>query len=233
MNTHHKPERSRWIEAGLFVLALLAANIGLFAGRASERLIFFPGSIRAGEWWRAMTFPFAHVSWYHLAMDGGAFLWLYLSFTSGGRVRRLLGVAACAAGSLAASVAASPLAGGLCGLSGIAHGLMAIVALAYMDTSDRTVRNAGLVCFLVVVIKSMLEAITGHVVFEALHFGLVDSPVAVCHAGGVLAGVCFHAMAAQTAGAQTAGLIRRRETGSMVRLLHFETGIRHEYGRTS
>jgi hypothetical protein len=49
----------------------------------------------------------------------------------------------------------------------------------------------GALCsaFIIVVGKSIIEAVTGHVVFEGFHFGALGCPVAVCHAGGILGGL--------------------------------------------
>lgn len=175
-----------------FIAVLIAANFMLLLGRVCEPLIFFPSQLAAGEWWRTLTFPFVHVSWYHLLLDAGAFLFLYHGLQETSSRRRLLTVAACAIGSLGASLASSSLTGGLCGLSGIAHGLMAVSALEIMKTPDRTLRNAGTICFLLVVLKSIYEALTGAIAFEFLHFGSVGRAVAVCHAGGVLGGIVMY-----------------------------------------
>jgi len=58
-----------------------------------------------------------------------------------------------------------------------------------LANGDRTVSRAGLASLLAVVAKSTYEAATGHVAFAALHLGDVASPVAICHAGGVLGGL--------------------------------------------
>lgn len=175
-----------------FLIAIILANLTLIMDRACEPLIFFPNRVGMGEWWRTLTFPLVHVSWYHLLLDAGAFLFLYHGLQEVSAKRRLLYVASCGAGSLIASLLSSPLTGGLCGLSGIAHGLMIISALEVIHSSDRTLRNAGIICFLVVVSKSMFEAFTGNILFEFLHFGSIGSAVAICHAGGVLGGLCSH-----------------------------------------
>ncbi len=179
----------RRIELSAFTIALIAANFMLLLGSVCEPLIFLPDRFLAGDWWRALTFPFVHVSWYHLLLDAGAFLFLYHGLQETSTRRRLLMVIACAAGSLGASWMASPLTAGLCGLSGIAHGLMAISALEMMRSDDRTLRNASMVCFWIVVLKSILEAFSGQVLFSFLHFGPVGAPVATCHAGGILGGL--------------------------------------------
>jgi rhomboid family GlyGly-CTERM serine protease len=172
-----------------FIAALMAANFTLIFGRVCEPLVFFPAQVSAGEWWRLVTFPFVHVSPYHLMLDAGAFLFLYQGLMAASIRHRLLYVVATTAGSLGASLICSQLTTGLCGLSGIAHGLMAISALEIMRSDDRTLRNAGIICFVIVVLKSMYEAFSGTIAFNFLHVGSVGNAVAICHAGGVLGGL--------------------------------------------
>src|SRR2546428_11619570 len=67
---------------------------------------------------------------------------------------------------------------------------MSVCALAQMNaTPDKPLQRAGAAPFIIVVAKSIIEAATGHIVFESLHFRALGTPVAVCHAGGVLAGL--------------------------------------------
>jgi len=253
-------DRLRAIPRGLWVLAvlLLLANGHLWGLRYAEWLIFLPDAVAAGEWWRAITHPFVHASWWHLALDGIAFALAYRGLDSratathlasmlnprrnewrqrssplggivGGkskrdprrgrvspkrrppfigkgkgcgfaaigsapRALRLLWTAACCAGSVLAALLFSPIvyAHGLCGLSGIAHGMTALNGLEIVRTAgaDRSLRRMGLACTALVVAKSIVEAVRGDILFAALHLGSVGVPVAVCHAGGVLGGLC-------------------------------------------
>jgi rhomboid family GlyGly-CTERM serine protease len=176
-------------ELGTLALLLSLFNLPLLAGQFSPQFIFHPAAVRAGEWWRVLTHPFVHVSWYHLALDAAAFFLAYAELRDRRCFERFAFVVAAGAGSLLAAVLASPLiaAHGLCGLSGIAHGLTALVGLELVrQHEDKLQRFAGLVCFLSVVGKSILEAATGDVLFARLHFGWLGTPIAVCHAGGVL-----------------------------------------------
>ncbi|MCU0857278.1 MAG: rhombosortase [Pontiellaceae bacterium] len=182
------------LETFAFILALGIANFTLPAGRVCEPLVFFPEEVLAGEWWRVLTFPFVHVSWYHLMLDAGAFLLLYHGLQETSAVKRLGLVAACAAGSLGLSLLTVPLTNGLCGLSGIAHGLMAVSAIELMQTKDKPLQRAGLICLLIVVCKSLIEALSGHILFNSLHFGSVGNAVPICHTGGVLGGVSYYAL---------------------------------------
>ncbi len=185
--------KNRSIELALFTLALAAANAPLLFGRICTALPFVPARVAAGEWWRVLTGLFVHVSAYHLLLDAGAFLLLYRGLRSSSAARRLLTAAACAAGSLALSLPALGGDGSLCGLSGVAHGLLAVTALEMTAEPDRTAARLGWAALLLVAGKSTFEALSGHVLFESLHLGDVATPVAICHLGGVLGGVLAHA----------------------------------------
>lgn len=177
-------------EIWAFALAILLANLTLLTGKICEPLIYFPAQTFSGEWWRALTFPLVHVSWYHLLMDAGAFLFLYHGLQTASLWKRLAYVGGCAVGSLVVSLSAESL----CGLSGIAHGLMIVTGLEMMNRPDSGSRTAGAICFVLVLLKSIYEALTGHIAFEFLHFGHIGNAVAVCHAGGVIGGLVAYAV---------------------------------------
>lgn len=186
--------RIRPYEVYAFAALLALLNAPLLSGSFPAGLSFQLEAVRAGQWWRVLTHPFVHVSWYHLLLDASAFLLLYDQLTEPRRWIRLSWVAACGAGSLALAVAVAPVIRdvGLCGLSGIAHGLMTIVALEMIAAGDRI----GWGFLAAVAVKSVWEACTGHVVFEFLHFGLMGVPIAICHLGGVLGGMIAYAAVA-------------------------------------
>ncbi len=184
------PSASRRLELGLFALALVLANAPLLAGRVFEPLLFVPSRVAAGEGWRVMTAPFAHVSLYHLLFDAGAFWLIYRGLAEASWRRRALVAAVSALGSLAVAVPALLRDGGsLCGLSGAAHGLLAFSAIEMLADADRATRRVGWASLLAVAGKSLLEAVTGNVLFASLHFGDIGAPVAICHLGGVLGGL--------------------------------------------
>lgn len=185
---------SRSLELLGFVAALLAINAPLFMGGSTDKFAFLPAAVADGEWWRVITHLFAHVTWYHLLLDGAAFLLLYWRLDLGSSRRRLGACAATAFGSLTAAVIASPVVAeiGLRGLSGVAHGLMAITALTMIrESSEPSSRRIGWCCLAAVVGKSLLEALTGNAALPLLHFGLMGTPIAVCHFGGVLGALLF------------------------------------------
>jgi rhomboid family GlyGly-CTERM serine protease len=185
--TSHEIRSSLKLELIAFALILIIANAVLFGGVWREQLVFFPGAVASGQWWRVLTHPFVHVSWYHLLLDGAAFLMLYAE-TSHWRAReRLMAVAACGAGSLAAAMTNPAIVSlGFCGLSGVAHGLMAVSAVEMIRGGERRV---GCCVLALVVSKALVEAVTGNVALSFLHFGMMGTPIAACHAGGVVGGL--------------------------------------------
>jgi rhomboid family GlyGly-CTERM serine protease len=193
---HLAPGRSALLrrpELLLFVALLALFNAPVLSGSCFNSMVFLPHAVRAGEWWRLLTHPFVHVTWYHLLLDGAAFLALYHSLIEVSVVRRLLYVLAAGAGSLLVSWAAAPAisASGLCGLSGIAHGLMAVSALELVagQPTGSAEHRVGQIGFTLVVAKAALEALSGRMFFTFLHFGLMGDPVAVSHAGGIIGGL--------------------------------------------
>jgi rhomboid family GlyGly-CTERM serine protease len=167
---------------------LLLLNFKVLCGRGPEPFIFSPDAVRAGQWWRVLTHPFVHVSWYHLLLDGAAFLILYRSLLDSSLARRLGYVVAGGVGSLVASWVATDLPTGLCGLSGVAHGLMAVSAVEMVTafSPESAERRLGWMSLGLVLAKATYEAITGRMFLGFLHFGLLGAPVAVSHAGGII-----------------------------------------------
>ncbi|MGA1871184.1 MAG: rhombosortase [bacterium] len=177
------------VDICIFVVLLALCNIHVLTGKFPFSLIFIPSAFGAGKWWQFITHPFVHVSLYHLLLDAGAFLMLYESFNDTNVIKKMCYVIACALGSVGTALVVSPIiyTQGLCGLSGIAHGLMAISGLEMMQSKENA--RLGAVFFLLVVVKSMYEIISGTVLFSFMHMGLCGTPVAACHTGGVLAGI--------------------------------------------
>jgi rhomboid family GlyGly-CTERM serine protease len=173
-----------------FAALIAVCNVPIATGSFFHQLIFLPQAVQQGEWWRLLFHPFVHVTWYHLLLDGTAFLALYYSLIEASLFRRLLYVIGGGIGSVLVSWAAAPAVstGGLCGLSGIAHGLMAVSALELVtrEGADSAERRLGQIGFILVVGKAALEAMNGRMFFTFLHFGLMGDPVAVSHAGGII-----------------------------------------------
>ena len=177
----------------LWGLLLLGVNLPLWRGGVNSSLLFLPGAAMHGQWWRWFTFPLVHLSWYHLLLDGGAFLLLYHGLQEKSRLNRTMILAMCSTGSLLMGLWRGDVnAYGLSGLSSIAHGLMAFGALEMIrDASQRT---WGLASLAMVAAKSLYELISGKVAFEFMHMGLCGQPEAACHAGGVLGGLAVFAL---------------------------------------
>lgn len=183
-------------ELPLFVSLLALFNLHLVSSLGMAPLHFHPELVLQGEWWRVITHPFVHVSTYHLALDASAFLVLYATLQQRSTLRRLAYCAGSAGGSLALALLLSPNVNsiGLCGLSGIAHGLMAITGLEIISQTrggnriDSTMLRIGWITLLAVTAKGLYEAMTGQFLFIGSHFGSIGTPIPACHLGGVIGG---------------------------------------------
>ncbi len=185
-------------ELKIYIFLLIAFNVGIFTGTVSDSMLFHPEKIMQGQVWRLVTHCFVHVSWYHLLLDGAAFIMLYSQITAKSLAVRTFYVAAASIGSVSAVAIALPYVEsvGYCGLSGIDHGLMTICALEMLVAadSDRTMKIAGVVSLCLVAVKSIYEAATGQMFLQFLHFNMMGSPVAVSHIGGVAGGLVAFAL---------------------------------------
>ena len=179
---------------------LLAANVSLLWGEVRTDWVYFPQG-RAG--WTLFTHPFVHVTGYHLLLDASAFALLYHSLADWSPLRRWSTVFICGTASLILTILMTPdlYRLGFCGLSGIGHGLMAVVGLKTLlnpevEGLERRIM-AGLTLGLLV--KVIIEVATGDVFFKASHLGDVGHPITACHAGGFIGG-CLAVMGLNTKG---------------------------------
>jgi len=186
-----------------FTFLILIFSGPTILGVVWKGMTFHPAAVQAGQWWRLFTHPFVHVTWYHLLLDAAAFLMLYNGLIEPSRAKRLSCVAAGWAGSLMMAWFAAPMifSTGLCGLSGIAHGLMAVSAAEMMTgrSRDSLEWRIGATTFVIVVVKAAYEAVTGKILFAFLYFGLVGDPVTVSHAGGIIGGLLMWLVCHSTA----------------------------------
>ncbi len=187
---HASPMR---LELLIFAVILAIVNAPLPGGDWSSQFAFLPELVARGQWWRVITHPFAHVSWYHLLLDGAAFLMLHAELREWSSWRRLAAIGASALGSLMAALTSPVIcSNGFGGLSGVAHGLMAISAVEMIRGAAPWERWIGWCSLVLVVAKAGFEASTGIVALKFLHFGMLGLPVAACHAGGVIGGLAFY-----------------------------------------
>ncbi|MFH2068517.1 MAG: rhomboid family intramembrane serine protease [Candidatus Omnitrophota bacterium] len=178
-----------WLLVGL----LLFTNYPLFFGGKTTRWAFYPALVKQGEWWRVFTGLFAHVTWYHLFLDSLPFFLVYLSLDEKRIFYRLFYVILAGAGSLLAGIWFSPLVPevGLRGLSGITYGIAALGALemVFRAKKDKIDKTIGAAVFLFLLLIVAYETITGKFPFSFLLFGMVGTPILVCHAGGIVGSV--------------------------------------------
>jgi rhomboid family GlyGly-CTERM serine protease len=175
-----------------FAIIIAALNAPMLLTGSSKMFAFFPSAVVTGEWWRVLTHPFAHVSAYHLLLDAAAFFILYSSLEQASWFKRVGCAAICATGSLVVPLLIDSRISeiGLCGLSGIAHGLMVVAALEMANRrgASDTQRWIGAACFIGVAGKSLLETWTGGALFQSLHPASLGIPIVASHLGGVLGG---------------------------------------------
>lgn len=173
-----------------WLVPLVLINLGLLLGNVPAiNLAFDSAAVAAGEWWRLLSWPLVHVSRYHLLLDGAAFLLLYSGLEERRPARRLLLFAGCALGSLLLPLALAPQIHqlGLCGLSGVAHGLAAISALEMLR--HRSQQAVGWILLGSLLLKVAWELATGTVFLQQLHLGDIGQPIVATHAGGALGGL--------------------------------------------
>jgi rhomboid family GlyGly-CTERM serine protease len=169
------------IETGIFVGLLVSLNL-----MSPASIALTPAALFGGEIWRWFTFPWAHLSFYHLVLDATAFLCLYNQLRCGTGAR-LLHLGFCILLSGLMPIALEPRLDiiGLRGLSGVAHGFLVITAIESISEGSRF----GLVMLAGVLAKSVFEQLSGTVLFAEYHLGNVGVPVPSCHLGGAIGGL--------------------------------------------
>lgn len=183
-----------------FGIILALCNYNLFLDTTPSSLIFQQNEALQGEWWRVITHPFVHVSWYHLSIDALAVVLLWREIEMISTLQKLFISMICSASSLATAVCFSPViqTTGYCGLSGVAHGLMAFLALTWIlpgpytdkhDQKDRVRLGAGMVLLIFSLGKSIVEVISDFIIFSHFHMGELGVPIVHAHLGGALGGI--------------------------------------------
>ena len=180
----------------IFVLILAAVNLPLLSGSANDGLAYLPGQVESGQVYRLLTHPFVHVSLYHLLIDGLAFFLLYIQLEETSAARRMAYLLGIHVSVLAAVTLFSPLTSsvGYCGLSGIDHGLMALIGFQQLAQKDGAGKKAACFTLGILVAKSAYELLSGKILFAFLHLGYIGIPVAASHAGGILGAAIMYAL---------------------------------------
>lgn len=176
-------------ELTFIFLLVLILNTKLFVnGTPSEGLIFHGFKKDLQGLIPLITHGFVHVSLYHLFIDGLGFFMVYSGLSEKTITRRLIFVFISFAGALIAATF-SPMTriNGFCGLSGAAHGLMAVTAMEMIE--DKDLRKTGIILILILVLKTSFEVTTGSLPFSWLHLGNLGKPILVSHLGGMITGL--------------------------------------------
>ena len=188
--------RRSWLEAIVFMTLLVGCNLHLLTGGPPAALVYDQAAVLAGQWWRLFTHPLVHVSRYHLGLDALAvvILWRLMPLSVAAKIGTFL---VCGIASLTGAVLFSPLIGqtGLCGLSGIAHGLMVVagvLALRRFWAEGRRDLRAGFFGGILCAAglgKSLVEVASGGALLAGLHGGDLGIPIVEAHLGGALGGL--------------------------------------------
>ncbi len=193
-----KWKNNRFALFGFLTLVLLA-NGHLFQGQLPNLLNYDHGKVIAGEWWRILTYSFAHVSWYHLVLDVSATLLLWQEVNHLATKTKLALVAYISMMVLSISVLFSPylVTTGLCGLSGLAHGLGVFTGLLKMKkgfgakTARSSLGYSGLLLSGAIIIKCIYEVYYRQVLFGNFHLLDLGFPIVHAHLGGAVGGLSF------------------------------------------
>ena len=142
------------IELFVFVVLLIICNIHLLKNTFPIETVLLPDKIFTGEWWRLFSNFFTHLSWYHLFVDTSAIFILASCIDKRNINLYLIMITT---GSIIFPLLFSKIiyTNGLCGLSGVAHGLMAIAALEMI--ANKQIKIAGIITFLILIIKITIE----------------------------------------------------------------------------
>ncbi|MBT8334153.1 MAG: rhomboid family intramembrane serine protease [Desulfobacterales bacterium] len=184
----------------IFALLLIGCNTHLFTNQFPAAFIYDQQLAADGQWWRILTYPLVHIGWYHVLLDVSAVIILWRELQGIGLFYKLSLWSICSITSLAACIAWSPqlASTGLCGLSGIAHGLAVFVSLHWIHRAHgkrakgtTTWRSylPGTLLFVCLIVKSAYELFTTQIFFGSIHPGYLGTPLVHSHIGGVLGGV--------------------------------------------
>lgn len=181
-------------EINIYALIIILLNLPLVWGKVFEKMLFIPAEVINGQFWRIVTYSFVHVSWYHLLFDSAAFLILYMQLEEKSLIKRTIYVVMCTFSSLLAVLLVLPKMAvtGYCGLSGTAHGLMAICALEMIFAKDKSISLTGLICMGLLIAKCIFENLTGTMFLNFMHPDLVGTPIAMAHTGGLIGGALIY-----------------------------------------
>lgn len=170
----------------IFGVLILLANTHMLSGNFPSHLIFLPKPFVMGEFWRLLTFSFVHISLYHLLLDAGAFILLYTCLEEKSVYKKIYYITISGICALIAALTFSPEISeqGLCGLSGIGHGLMAVVGFDMIR--DKKTARLGILTIFLLAMKCVYEMRTGNVLF---HFNLCGAPMIASHIGGFIGGL--------------------------------------------
>ncbi len=182
-----------WWDIVIMTTFIICTNGHLLNLNSPYTFLLTIEGLEASQFYRFITHPFLHISWYHLALDGVAFFFLYTMISKVAKERLLIFFIALAGSVIGALWGTEgTLPQGLCGLSGVAHGIIIWISLSMMKKEKQSwERWLGAGSLLFTLVKSLYEIYTGEVFFASLHTGNVGTPVVSCHFGSVVMVLLF------------------------------------------
>lgn len=187
-----------WAVLLLAVLALAC----LALPRLAEQLIFRHDKITSGQLWRLWTGHLVHFGWRHLVADLAVFLaaGLWLESFAPRTTRAFLALAPAA---ISVSLYyADPTLAIYGGLSGLAIGLLVLLALVQIRRDRTAPRGLWVVVLVIVAVKIALEAFNDTPLLASLGPGIKVSSLA--HLGGVACALLAWPLARREAAAPAA-----------------------------
>lgn len=183
-----------WIEISIFSILILGFNSHLVFKSLGAGMVYFPGIFGVDGLIRLLFHPFVHVSGYHFLLDAGAFVLLYFGLEEDRAVHKATYVLIPGIMSFISvnMLSAADIANGFCGLSGIAHGLMAVWGLEMIFSGKSKI--ASLIILGIIICKTSYELISGQPLFSSMHLGQIGQPIPASHAGGVVGGMLSFAL---------------------------------------
>ena len=126
MYQHLKKHWDFW----LFTVILIFINFPLFIGGNTNNFAFYPYTPTKDQWWRILTFVFAHLTIFHFFIDVIPFLVLYFILNEQNPLWRIFYFFSAYLGNTLALLWFIPIGiSSIRGLSGITDGIITITAL--------------------------------------------------------------------------------------------------------
>ncbi|PCJ59045.1 MAG: rhombosortase [Planctomycetota bacterium] len=180
----------------LFFILLVCINTPLFSETYNQTFSFNPTLLLQGEYWRFITHPFVHISFYHLLTDTLVLVILWSLLQSYSFAEKLLLILTCLIGSLIGAWAGMNhyQVYDYSGLSGINYGLIGFICMQMMRQKQilKIFKIGVSVFYFSVLLMSIIELTIGSHFLSSIHLGNVGTPIISSHLAGIITGTFFY-----------------------------------------